>query len=55
MKGKRRVKPRQYFNTNTLYLLQIYERNFKAWWTVGVTSDGEYAKQWVKVSPTIPN
>jgi hypothetical protein len=47
IKGKRRVVERQYFNSNTLYLMQIYERTvFKRWLNVGVTSDGAYAQQW---------
>lgn len=52
MKGKRRVVVRQYFNSNALYLLQIYERNcFKAWVTVGITSNAEYAEQWPTQNP----
>ena len=47
IKGKRRVVERQYFNSNTLYLLQVHERAcLKRWVNVGVTSDGAYAQQW---------
>lgn len=50
MKGKRRVLRRTYLNDNPIFLCQIYERNcFKAWVTVKVTTDGEFAYVWEKL------